>query len=149
MKTLLLALALTGAATAALAQEGAAAATLPNAFDGPAQAAPATAPQVPAPGETPATEPLLRDFIADVQADTIDYDSMTPQLAEAVRGQASAVTSLIKGLGAVQSVSYVGPSDGLDQYRVVFANGSTDWVIGQSDGKITGLLFRPTPTGEE
>jgi hypothetical protein len=145
MKMLFLALALGAAATGAAAQDRAAAATLPNAFDQPAQAVP----QAPAPGEAPATEPVLRDFIADVQAGAIDYDSMTPQLAEAVRSQAATVTPLIQGLGAVRSVAYAGPKDGLDQYRVIFEGGSTDWVIGVGNGKITGVLFRPTPAGEE
>lgn len=156
MKTLLLAAALLLVPAAASAQV--AAGTVPNTFDGPARTAPAR----PAPAQAPAdAEPLsttpanagsdeaLRDFIAAVQADEIDYAVFTDDLAEQIRAQSAQVTPLIKGFGAVQAVDFVGSRDEVDLYAVTFATAETQWMISLNDaGKVTALLFRPAePSG--
>lgn len=154
MKTLLLAAALLLVPAAASAQV--AAGSVPNTFDrpaqgAPAQAAPAATPAAPAAAEplstTPAnatSEETLRDFIAAVQTDKIDYSIFTEDLAGKLRGQAAQVTPLVKGFGAVQAVDFIGARDGVDLYAVTFATAETEWMIGFNEaGKVAALLFRP------
>lgn len=147
MKPLLIAAALLLVPAAASAQT--AAATLPNAFDRPAAGqtqAPIPAPAAPARSTTPAnaaSEETLRDFIAAVQTDAIDYSIFTDDLAAKVREQAATITPLIKGLGTVQAVDFTGAENQTDLYAVAFANGATEWMIGMRDGKVAALLFRP------
>jgi hypothetical protein len=153
VKPLLLAAALLSLPAAASAQV--AAGTVPNTFDKPAQGAPAQAaparPAASTPAEslttTPAnaaSEETLRDFIAAVQTDQIDYAVFTDDLAGKVREQAPQITPLIKGFGAVQAVDFVGARDGVDLYAVTFAAAETQWMIGFNEaGKVAALLFRP------
>jgi hypothetical protein len=142
MKPLFIAAALLFAPVAAQAQV--AAGTVPNTFDRPAQAAPVQ-PVPPAP--TPAnarSEEVLREIIAGAQAGAIDYALMTDDLAAKVREQEATIQPLIQGFGLVQAVDFVGAQDGADLYAVVFANASTQWVIGFNEAdKVAALLFRP------
>ncbi|GAW42553.1 hypothetical protein SH203_02972 [Brevundimonas sp. SH203] len=139
----------------ALAQ--AAAASVPNAFDRPAQtqtqtqATPARpAPAAPA-AATPAAAPdiaraeeALRGVIADVQGSGFDYADFTPNLATQIRQQAAQVTTLIKGFGAVKTVEYKRQEGEAQLFKVTFDNQATEWMIGfDADDKIAALLFRP------
>jgi len=152
MKLIAAVLALSLAPVAAHAQQ--AAARLPNTLDGQAPAAGQT-PATPAPAPAPAarasaaSEGLLKAFIASVQADAIDYSTMTEGLATEVRAQAVVVGSLVKGYGAVKAVRWLEAQQGGDVYRVSFEKQETDWFIGVDEsGKVAGLLFRPTPEAE-
>lgn len=138
---------------AALAQSQAAA-TLPNAFDQPAVARAAPPRPAPAPAAVTASDPavaaavevMLKTTIAAMQAGAPNYDDMTPDLAAKVRGQAAAITPLIQGFGALQSVTHVGRENGAELFMVTFDKQATQWILGQAeDGKITALLFRPAP----
>lgn len=137
------------AAAPAFAQ---AAATLPNSFDGPgaAQAQP-TAPQpiAPLPAAStpvnPRSEATLRALIAEFAAGEPDYHRFTPNLAEQVQAQASAITPLIQGFGALQSVTFVGREGGADLFLAAFAEQRTQWIIGFEGDKVAALLFRPAP----
>ncbi|GAA0870212.1 hypothetical protein GCM10009116_20480 [Brevundimonas basaltis] len=152
MKPLLLAAALCLVAPAA-AHAQVAAGTLPNTFDDrnarPAPAAPAPAPQAapaelsPEPADA-ASEETLRAVIEGLQAGEIDYDRMTADLAAQVRPQATVVTPVVQGFGALVSVAFLGSRDDIDLFNVIFANAETQWRIGLTpEGKVSALLFRP------
>lgn len=151
MKTLLIALSAAAVlASPALAQDAdkpAAAATLPNAFDGPS-ARPVAPPPPPSEIETPAADPraeaALRGVIAAMQAGEIDYAVFTPDLATKIRQMAPQATPLVQQFGALQSISHEGKQGQMDLYRVTFENQATEWLIVLSaEDKIAGLLFRP------
>ncbi|QTC90483.1 hypothetical protein [Brevundimonas goettingensis] len=157
-KTTLTALAALVAALAipagASAQNLGAAGTLPNTFDQPAAArsappvaAPQAAPAAPSsPAEIAAAETALKATIAAMQAGTPNYDAMTPDLAAKVRAQATTVTPLIQGFGALNGLQHVGTQEGAELFLVMFANAPTQWIINLTpEGKINALLFRPAP----
>lgn len=89
-------------------------------------------------------EHVLRDTITAMQAGTPDYDAMSPELAEAVRGQADALGQVLAGLGELQSLEHQGePQPGTHQFLVTFAGGQTTWFIAiNGENRIEGLLFR-------
>ena len=140
----------------ALAQS-AAAASVPNAFDRPAQtqnptqAAPARPASAAAAAATPAAAPdiarseeALRGVIADIQGGGFDYSDFTPNLAAQIRQQAEQVGSLIKSFGAVKTVEYERQEGEAQMFKVTFDNQATEWLIGfDADDKIAALLFRP------
>ena len=120
MKPLLIAAALLMVPAAASAQ--AAAGTVPNTFDRPAQgaAAPAPARPIPAP-TTPAnagSEDKLRDFITAAQGGAIDYSVFTDDLATKIREQSAQITPIIQGFGAVQAVDFLRNEEGADLFAV-------------------------------
>lgn len=159
MKTSPFAAILSGAlllAAPAFAQtaSGAAAATLPDAFDeGAARSAAPTSPatQAPVQGVSEATAPdiarseeALRRVIADFQADQIDYAVFSPDMAEQIRAQSGAVAPLIQQFGPLKTIEHRGQQNGADLFRVVFDKQATDWVIAfNDDDLIAALLFRP------
>ncbi|MFY0399553.1 MULTISPECIES: hypothetical protein [Brevundimonas] len=139
----------TGPTTGPTTGSGAAAATLPEAFEGDAASArPQAAPPAPA---TTATAPdiarseeALRAVIAAMQAGQIDYTVFTPDLAEQIRAQSGAVAPLIQQFGPLKSISHLDQQNGADVFRVVFDKQATDWIIGfNEDDLIAALLFRP------
>lgn len=163
MKTLSLTAALMGATllavpVPALAQQapdrpasgsGAAAATLPDAFEG--DAAPGRAPSGPPSAPTTAVAPdiarseeALRVVIAAFQSGRIDYADFTPSLAEQVRAKSGEMIPLIQQFGPLKTVDHRGQQNGADLFRVVFYKQATDWVIGfDAEDQIAALLFRP------
>lgn len=89
-------------------------------------------------------EHRLRDAIVAFQAGTPDYDGMTADLADAVRGAPEAMTYL-QGAGAIQALEHTGePQPGVHTFRVTFANGDqTAWTIAvNGEDKIQGLLLQ-------
>ncbi len=111
-----------------------------------AQAAAVSAPAAD-PARVAAHEAALRAQIAGAQAGTLDYDAMTPTMAEGVRAQAAAVLPLFQQFGALQSVVHVGTENGAELFLVTFANVVTQWSISlDAAGKINGMLFGPAPT---
>jgi len=152
MKTLLIALSASAvlaapalAQTAPEANKPTAAATLPNAFDGPA-GRPATPPPA-APARATAdsrSEPALRAIVAAIQAGEPDYDVFTPDLAAKMREMAPQVTPLVQQFGPLKTVAFEGEQNGADMFRLTFENQATQWLIGFNDaGKVAALLFRP------
>jgi len=138
------------------AQAQVAAGSVPNTFDRPAVAAAAPArasapiisPAAAAPIlTTPAnarSEELLREIIGGAQAGTMPYGLMTDDLAGKVRAQEATVLPLLRGFGGVQALDFTGSQSGADMFAVVFANASTEWIIGIDwSGKVAALLFRP------
>ncbi|QBQ49702.1 hypothetical protein [Brevundimonas naejangsanensis] len=160
MKTLSLTAALMGAtllAAPALAQQaparpatgsGAAAATLPHAFEGDAAPArPQAAPAAPTTAIAPdiaRSEEALRAVIAAMQAGQIDYTVFTPDMAEQIRAQSGQVAPLLQQFGPLKSISHLDQQNGADVFRVIFEKQATDWVIGfDEEDLIAALLFRP------
>lgn len=152
MKTLLIALsasALLAAPAVASAQAAqdkpTAAATLPNAFDGPAPR-PLAAPPVATASATAdsRSEPTLRAIVAAIQAGEPDYDVFSPDLAAKMREMEPQVTPLVQQFGELKTVAYEGEQNGADMFRLTFDNQATQWLIGfNGAGKVAALLFRP------
>jgi pimeloyl-ACP methyl ester carboxylesterase len=95
------------------------------------------------------TESPLRRTIADLQQGAPDAGSMTPELGAAVQAQAAAIAGSLRALGQLQQMEFAGVERGMDVYKVTFANGATQWLIGMSpDGRIAGLFFKPLPVAE-
>lgn len=138
---------------------GVAAGTLPNSFDAPA-ATPAR-PDRAAPVQDPPSEPsspevvaaaetALKATVVAAQNGTLNYDDMTPDLAEQVREQAAAMTPLIQGFGRLQTVEHRGRENGAELFLVTFENRITQWIVGMGpDDKIAALLFRPAPEASD
>lgn len=129
--------------------QGAAAATLPDAFEGDAPAAstePAS-PPVAGPAQAPdiaRSEEALRRVIAAFQANQIDYSVFSTDMAEQIRAQSGAVAPLIQQFGPLKTIEHRGQQSGADMFRVVFEKQATDWVIAFDDqDQIAALLFRP------
>ena len=130
--------------------QAAAAGAVPNAFDQPAQSAPAQARPAPATAtaaqapDIARSEEALRAVIAAVQGTGFDYSAFTTNLGTQIRQQEAQVTPLIKGFGAVKSVEYVKQEGEGQMFKVTFDNQVTEWLIGfDADDKIAALLFRP------
>jgi hypothetical protein len=97
--------------------------------------------QAPLPGSK---EAVLRG-IADMQRGAPNYDRMSASLAAKVRREASQTQSMLKALGAVESIFFrgVGPG-GYDIYGVKFANGFAEFrLLLGADGKADDVIFRP------
>lgn len=69
---------------------------------------------------------------------------MQPELEQAVRQQMAASLAMLKRLGALKNITFLGEKYGSAVYKVDFENGETLWAIRLApDGKIAGLSFRP------
>ncbi|HEY0053643.1 MAG TPA: hypothetical protein VGB49_09540 [Caulobacteraceae bacterium] len=89
-------------------------------------------------------EEALRGFIASAQAGTVDFATLTPELAAAVREQAG-VQPMLAAKGAVTAVVHDSePEPGTHRFRVTHADSSTHvWTIHVGgDGRIAGLMFQ-------
>lgn len=132
----------------------AAAATLPNSFDGPAATAAVAAPLPPpvvAPTQEEVTqadmaEGALRAVIGDLAQGRIDDALFTPELANRLRPQLTTLRPVVQGFGEIGQIEPQGVSNGATQFLVTFENAVTQWVVGLSDeGRVSALLFRPAP----
>jgi len=97
--------------------------------------------QTPSPG----TESELRRHITELIAGTPDFGRMGPELTEATRQALPQIQSLLRPLGALQSLQFkgVGPA-GADIYDVKFEHGTVQWKIQLTqDGKIGTSFFGP------
>ena len=94
--------------------------------------------------EAGAEETMLRATIAAMPAGAPNYDDMSPELAQAVRGQEPVVTPMIRGLGALEAIEHQGVVQGAQHYRVTFEHGTTNWFIALNEsGQIASLFFQP------
>jgi hypothetical protein len=91
-------------------------------------------------GDEAAVKAVLTQTVNDVQAGTLNYDSMTPDLAAAAKAQAAGMES-VRAFGPVKSIERVGAGTGPYIYSVTYENGFTlVWEISvQADGKINYL----------
>jgi hypothetical protein len=90
-------------------------------------------------------EPVLRQLIADATQGKIDYRTMTPQLADAVRAQAATAQAELSALGPLKSVILEhGDRSGSEFYRTDFENGALEWALSVNEqGLITNAKYRP------
>ena len=113
-------------------------ATAPTAMEDADMAAPEPTPEVRRAAE------VLNETIRQMKAGTPPFDRMAPQLAEAVRAQQANIAPALVAYGEVQDIEYRGPMQGAEHFRVIFAEGQTDWFIALDDQEIIqGLVFRP------
>jgi bla regulator protein BlaR1 len=95
---------------------------------------------------SPGTEAALRQLLARREAGQPPaYETMSPQLAEAVRTQLPQSTELFARLGKMQSMQFQGVgAQGYDAYLVKYENGSLVYRIAlDPNGIIVGLLLQP------
>jgi hypothetical protein len=134
-----------------LAPSGGAAATLPNAFDGPvAPARPVAAPgptsSVAQVTEAEMAEAALRSIIGQIQAGDLDETLFTPGLATRLNGQLDRFTPMVNGFGPLKSIEAEGTQSSVGQFRVTFDKATTQWRIGlEEGGLVAALLFREAP----
>jgi hypothetical protein len=97
--------------------------------------------QLPAPG----SEAAVRRSIAELQAGKLNYDLMSPGLADVTRKQLPDLQTQIAKLGTLKSVDFLGVErNGADTYDVTFEHGETEWrILLTPNGKIDALRFKP------
>jgi hypothetical protein len=94
--------------------------------------------------DAPKTEAILRKTIQDLQQGKPDFDTMEPELQNAVKEQAQHTADTFRHLGALQSLKYIGTRNGDDLYRAVYQNAAVTYTIRMSpSGKISLLLLQP------
>jgi hypothetical protein len=88
---------------------------------------------------------LLRRLIQDAAQGKIDYRTLTPELAVAVRPQATIAQSELAALGALKSVTYLSVNQaGSEIYRTVFEHGALEWAFAiNAQGLIANAIYRP------
>jgi hypothetical protein len=93
----------------------------------------------------PASEAAVRRSIAELQAGKLNYDLMSPGLADITRKQLPDLQAQIARLGTLKSVDFLGVErNGADTYDVTFEHGETEWrILLTPDGKIDSLRFKP------
>lgn len=89
----------------------------------------------------PGTESALRRMLMGIAAGAPDYDSMTPQFAQAARPQQARVQALLAGLGALKSIAFEEPGGVVgDDFDVAYAGGTWRFTIALAeDGKVAGI----------
>jgi hypothetical protein len=101
--------------------------------------------QAPVPGGKAA----VRQIIEDLSRSTPTYQRMAPWLTDKLRRQLPQLQTMLRALGAPESIYFrgVGPG-GYDIYGVKFANGTADFRIDlTADGTIKDVLFHPGGDG--
>ncbi|MFN3859232.1 MAG: hypothetical protein ACK4RV_15935 [Caulobacter sp.] len=93
-----------------------------------------------APANATEAEAVLRTTITAIQAGSPNFDSMSPELAAAVKAQGDASAQLA-ALGPVTAVERIGDGSAPYQFKVTFQAGiALNWSIGFDDkGVIIGL----------
>ncbi len=95
---------------------------------------------------SPGTEAAIRSFIERREAGLpVEFEKMSPLLANAVREQFTQMEKHRAVLGRLQSIQFQGVgTQGYDSYVVKFQNGSVIYSIQlDAQGIITGMLIRP------
>lgn len=87
---------------------------------------------------------VLRQLILQAARGEIRFQRLTPQLAAAVRPQASVAQKELSALGPLKTVTFEKVNaSGQEIYRAVFANGALDWAFSVDDhGLISNALYR-------
>lgn len=93
------------------------------------------------------SETILRQSVADLQSGTINYASMTADLANEVRRQKSVLATALAAMGELKAVIFKGVGrDGWDVYELKFEKGDAEGrIMLTPDDKIAGMLLRPLP----
>jgi hypothetical protein len=94
--------------------------------------------------DTPKTEVVLRKTIQDLQQGKPDFNTMEPELQNAVKDQAQHTADIYRRLGTLQSLKYIGTQGGNEIYRAVYQNAPVTYTIRLApSGKIGLLLLQP------
>lgn len=80
-------------------------------------------------GPAPGAEQALRRTIEELRTGEVNFDLMSPALAELTRKQLPGLQRLVRELGALQSVTFKPTADGVNNFEVKFENGTTEWRI--------------------
>ena len=101
---------------------------------------------VPNSGPTAGTEAALRRLVAGLASGSPDYDKLSPQFAEVVRGDLPRTQPLFSSMGELRSVTFSGRGErGDDVYKLAFANGEVMMSAAlDAEGRMTGGIFKPT-----
>lgn len=95
---------------------------------------------------SPGTETAVRNFIQRREAGLpVQYETMSPALANAVKEQLPQMEQYRASLGKLQSIQFQGVgTQGYDTYTAKFENGSVIYSIQlDQNGIITGMAVRP------
>ena len=94
---------------------------------------------------TAATEAALRRLVAGLASGSPDYDKLSPQFAEIVRGDLPMTRPMFSAMGELKSVTFrERGARGDDFYDLVFANGGVTMSAAlDADGKMVGGILRP------
>jgi hypothetical protein len=90
---------------------------------------------------TPGSEYALRQLIADFQQDRPILVPMDGALAASVQSSLPRDRPMLKSLGPLQSVRYLGSSSESDVYRTLFKNGSLTWYLLIRGGVLESVRF--------
>jgi len=95
----------------------------------------------------PNSERILRAAIESAARGVINYEALTPDLAEPVKAQMPGVQKVLAELGPLQSLTFKQVDMmGADVYHATFAHGGMDWVIYlTADGKIAAVFYPRPP----
>jgi hypothetical protein len=91
---------------------------------------------------------MLERLIRDAAQGHVQYRTLTPQLAEAVRSQASVVQSELTALGPLKSVTLQSAdASGAEYYRTNFERGALEWAFSVNpQGLIDNARYRKPTT---
>jgi beta-lactamase regulating signal transducer with metallopeptidase domain len=95
----------------------------------------------------PGSEAALRRLLDGMIQEKIDYSSLEPLMADALRAQEGAIKQMMNHLGPVKTVSFKSVGhQGWDTYEVQHANGKINYLITLApSGKIGGFMQMMTP----
>jgi DNA-binding CsgD family transcriptional regulator len=109
--------------------------------------------RISAPGLVPTagTEAALRRLVSGLASGSPDYDKLSPQFAEVVRGDLPRTQPLFSSMGELKSVTFRGRGEmGDDVYNLVFANGRVKMSVALDDeGRMAGGILQPMEKPEE
>jgi len=99
--------------------------------------------------EAGAEEARLRQLIDEFTRGAVDLDAMEPDLRRAVEPVAGQTGALLRGLGALKSVTPLGTQSGLSVFRASFERGALIFGLRVApSGKLAALVYRPQPVAE-
>ena len=92
----------------------------------------------------PRFENALRHQIEAIEAGQPDYDAMTPNTADQLRGQFSQIhPAPAQQWGVLVSLKFRNGTSKADVYEARFERARVRWIIAQNrQGKITGIAFK-------
>jgi hypothetical protein len=100
----------------------------------------------PAPGDH---DRMLSQLIRDAAGGHIQYQTLTPTLANAVRAQAEVAQTELTALGPLRSVTFQKTdASGAELYRTDFERGALEWAFSVNpQGLIANAMYRKPAAG--
>jgi hypothetical protein len=97
----------------------------------------------------PGMERALRSIVAGVASGKPDYAAMSPEFAALARQQLPQWEVMVRPLGEIKSIEFLGPvMPAGDLFEVTFASGTLQIGVALGpDGKIVDSRMRPSPPG--